>query len=1028
MPKPANKLTLAPLVPDEEEDVARSVSYVWTYVTGWGEESAPAEVSETVDVFKIKQKVSITCSAGSGLGGKYFLIASVAQQYYVWYNFKGEQEVTQVICLPAADLIGGEYFKLYSPDDVYYVWLKLLGEGEITQVLCTSGAALSAKYFTLSSPDQDYYVWYYTADGTKEKSTITCNAASTLSGGEYFKIYSPLGAYYVWYDIDNGSTDPEASGTGIEVDISAGDSASQVAAKTQAAIDAVYDFSATGSVADVTVENVRRGNVVSTQDVDTGFTIVTDVSGTDDTVDPDLSGKVGIRVDIDTGDTAAEVCEATSKVIDAKADFKCGAIVEVSYDGGQNEPSAGDSIETPSDSGWVIVSYTVTSGSWAGNDAAGKIYVVKENTPYETCSFADNEDITNTTTGDTLAGGSGLGVNGVPAAATRFRIRNVDGGDVDPVADGASGTGFTFTQLTAGTDNAEDPSQEGIPIEVEFEDDDTASELASKIAAAINAEDDFTATGDGAAVEITCVSTGVCTDASDGNTGFDIQTKTQGAAGSTDPEPDGTPIEVEVLSGDTASDVAEKTRDVLNAMTAFEAETATGGKVIVTNAVAGKPLTDAEDGDTGFTFSITVYGSDGTVTLSGFVANTGNNLNITHARIYRLVTGSGYSEYQMLPCPIDDYDASTAYSVDDRVMYKEIAYVCIQAGTGKTPDTETDYWTATNADYIIDDLVSSGLTDRFKDSELEDALQTGDWDEPPEDLAGLTEFGASVLAGYSENKVYFSEPLYPYAWPYSYSFPDPVVGIARVGQSLVVLTESTPYVLTGFDPASLNQSPLPFAKAAKSSKGIAATERGVIYVAEDGLYLVSPGGNILLTGNLYTKEQWEALDLDNLISVFFNGIYYGFFFNAGTGLMIDISSQEPTAVDTSLSGQVFLNYHIDGETLYILARDESEYTYNVYEWAGSTSKLTLTWKSKTFQAMIPTNYAIGRVIKGSGSITFKLYVDGVLKHSESVSDDDIFRLPGGFYGDEFAFELTGDADVDMAGMATSPVEMAYEQQ
>jgi len=1028
VPKPANKLSLDPVVPDEEEDVARSVSYVWSYVTGWGEESAPSEVSETVDVFNLKQKVSITCVAGATLGGKYFLIASTTQEYYVWYNFKGEQEVTQIICLPADDLIGTEYFYLYSPDNSYYVWMKLLGESEKTQVLCTSGASLTGKYFTLSSPDQDYYVWYYTADGTKEKTTITCNAASTLSGGEYFKIYSPLGTFYVWYDLDDGSTDPAASGTGIEVDIATGDSASDVASKTQAAIDAVYDFEATVSVADVIVENVRRGNVVSTQDVDTGFGFVTNVNGTDDTADPDISGKVGIRVDVDTGDTAAEICEATSEAVDAKADFECGAIVEIDYDGGQNEPSAGDSLETASDSGWIVVSYTVTSGSWAGNDAAGKIYVVRETIAYDSCAFVDNEDITNTTTGDTLAGGSGLGVSGTPSAASRFRIRNADRGEVDAVADGASGTGFTFTQLTAGTDTSEDPSKTGIPIEVEFESDDTASELATKIASAINAEDDFTAVGDGATVEVTCVSTGVCTDASDGNTGFDIQTKTQGAADSTDPEPDGTPIEVEVLAEDTASDVAEKTKTVLDAMSAFEAETASGGKVIVTNATAGKPLSDAEDGDTGFTFNTTVYGSDGTVVLSGFVANTGNNLNITHIRVYRLVTGSGYSEYQKLPCPIDDYDDSTAYVVGDRVMYKEIAYVCIQDGTGKTPDTETDYWTATNADYEVSDLVASGLTDRFKDSELEEVLQTEDWDEPPEDMQGLTEFGGAVLAGYSENKVYLSEPLYPYAWPYSYSFPDPVVGIARVGQALVVLTEGTPYLLTGFDPAALNQTPLPFAKAAKSSKGVIATDRGVLYVAEDGLYLVNPGGNMLLTGNLFTREQWEALDLENLISVFFNGIYYGFFYDTGTGMMIDLASGQPTVVDVSLSGQVILNYHIDGETLYILARDESAYTYNVYEWAGSSTRLTLTWKSKTFQAVIPTNYAVGRVVKGSGSLTFKEYVDGVLKHSESVSDDDIFRLPGGFYGDEFAFEITGDADVDMSGMGTSPVELAYEQQ
>ena len=1027
VPKPAAKLTLVPVIPDEEEDIEGAVSYLWTYVTGWGEESAPAEVSETVDIFKIKQKVSITCLAGTTLGGKYFLLATTTQEYYIWYNFAGEAEVTQITCLPATDLVGSEYFKLYSPDDSYYVWLKLLGEYEVTQVTCTAGAALAAKYFTISAPEQDYYVWYYTADGTKEKTTITCKAASTLSGGEHFKIYSPLENYYFWYDIDDGSTDPAAAGTGVEIDIASGDTADQVATKTQAAMDAIYDFEVTLSAPDVTAENVRRGNIVSTQDIDTGFTFAQDVAGTDDTADPDVASKVGIRVDIAVGDTAAEVCETTCGVLDAKTDFEVGAVAEIDYGGGQTEPSVGDSIETATDSGWIIISYTEVAGSWGGNDQTGKIYAYKEATAYEACGFLDNEDITNTTTGDTLAGGAGAGVNGLPGAAEIFRVRNIAKGDVTTTADGAAATSFTIARLTAGTESAEDPSAAGIPIEVEFESDDTSSELATKITAAIHAEADFTAAVDGATVNATCASAGVCTNAADGNTDFDIQVGTAGTAGSTDPDPDGTPIEIEILAADTASDIAEKTKIILDAMSVFGAETATVGKIVITNVTAGKPLEDVEDGDTGFTFSVTHYGSDGTVALSGFVATSVANLNITHARIYRLVTGTSYSEYQMLPCEIDDYVALTAYVVDERVMYKEIAYICIQNGTGKTPDTETAYWTATNADYIIADLVLSGLTDRFKDTELIDVIPTEDWDEPPSDMEGLMEFGNSGLVGFSENEVYFSEPLIPYAWPYSYAFPDTVVGIGRIGQSVIVLTDGVPYALTGFDPAAMDQVPLPFAKTAKGQKSIISTAQGVVYAAKDGLYMINPQGNTLLTGGLYTKEQWEALDLENLISVYYNDTYFGFFFNTGTGITIDLRTSEQTVIDISLPSQTILNYHIDGETLYILAVDATTYAYSVYEWAASSTSLTLVWRSRLFQGLVPMSYAVGRVVEStdnSGSVTFKLYVDGVLKHTESISDDDVFRLPAGYRGDEFSIELEGTSSVDITGAGTSPVELS----
>jgi len=41
-----------------------------------------------------------------------------------------------------------------------------------------------------------------------------------------------------------------------------------------------------------------------------------------------------------------------------------------------------------------------------------------------------------------------------------------------------------------------------------------------------------------------------------------------------------------------------------------------------------------------------------------------------------------------------EYDNVEAYEVGDKVAYDSAVYICIQAGTGKTPDTETSYWSA----------------------------------------------------------------------------------------------------------------------------------------------------------------------------------------------------------------------------------------------------------------------------------------------------------------------------------------------
>jgi hypothetical protein len=83
---------------------------------------------------------------------------------------------------------------------------------------------------------------------------------------------------------------------------------------------------------------------------------------------------------------------------------------EVNFNGGQNQPVVGNSLSTPSGAGYILADYLKTGGTWAGADAAGKLWVQK---PGATVTgWLNDETITNTTLGNTLAGGAGLGVNG----------------------------------------------------------------------------------------------------------------------------------------------------------------------------------------------------------------------------------------------------------------------------------------------------------------------------------------------------------------------------------------------------------------------------------------------------------------------------------------------------------------------------------------------------------------------------------------------------------------------------------------
>ena len=74
---------------------------------------------------------------------------------------------------------------------------------------------------------------------------------------------------------------------------------------------------------------------------------------------------------------------------------------------------------------------------------------------------------------------------------------------------------------------------------------------------------------------------------------------------------------------------------------------------------------------------------------------------------------------------------------------------------------------------------------------------------------------------------------------------------------------------------------------------------------------------------------------------------------------------------------------------------------------GATQK-TLIWRTHEIRHDNPINLGAGRVVADSYPLTFRLFNEGTLKLTLSVTDDEIFRLPGGFIGDSIEIELEHD--------------------
>lgn len=126
----------------------------------------------------------------------------------------------------------------------------------------------------------------YTSTAAQPEITrVDCIAdvAGSLNN-KYFVIYDGATDYGVWLDVDNGGSDPTGAGiTGIEVDISANDTAATIAAAINTTVGGHAEFTTTYTATQDHIEIYPTGGVVAeidAYDVDTDFRVFVIEQGT----------------------------------------------------------------------------------------------------------------------------------------------------------------------------------------------------------------------------------------------------------------------------------------------------------------------------------------------------------------------------------------------------------------------------------------------------------------------------------------------------------------------------------------------------------------------------------------------------------------------------------------------------------------------------------------------------------------------------------------------------------------------------
>lgn len=300
--------------------------------------------------------------------------------------------------------------------------------------------------------------------------------------------------------------------------------------------------------------------------------------------------------------------------------------------------------------------------------------------------------------------------------------------------------------------------------------------------------------------------------------------------------------------------------------------------------------------------ALVLCGTGDTVTVSGFATALTTGYNITKRRIYRSVSGTNATQFQLV--------------------------------------TEIPLATTT----FTDNVLSAGLGE---------TLSTQLWSEPPANLKGLIALPNGFLAGFFGQTLCFSEVNAPHAWPENYqlSIGSDIIGIAAFGQSIAVMTSGYPHIVSGVTPESMSVEKIPSLEPCISKRSIVSTATGVTYASPNGLVNPSSG---LLTGNVMLRDDFAEYNPSSIRAAFFAGKYFGFFeastsdVTTGAFILDSNIAGTPLTVTTLYSSASFVDS--EDANMYLVQGTE------IMSWEGDENNtLPYEWQSKNFVFTAPTN-------------------------------------------------------------------------
>lgn len=341
------------------------------------------------------------------------------------------------------------------------------------------------------------------------------------------------------------------------------------------------------------------------------------------------------------------------------------------------------------------------------------------------------------------------------------------------------------------------------------------------------------------------------------------------------------------------------------------------------------------------------------------VAVTGSGSGDVQTRLYVYTWVTSLGEESM-PCP-----ATAAVNWQPGTTVTLSGFGAIPAGRAITKQRIYRSQTGSSGTYFYFIAERAAATTDFVDTVpvdgFQEVLPSSDWTPPPAGLSGLIQMPNGIMAAFVGPDLYFCEPYRPHAWPEKYvlTMPHSIVGLAAIGQVLIVMTTGQPYIVQGSHPDSMADAKIEAPFACINSRSIVNLGFGVAYAANEGLVLIRADGSVTLaTAQSFSREQWLALAPRDIIAGQAGGVYSLFYeiideFGSAKSemLMINVNAAQSVSRSTERADAVFydlaeasLYFKRPGETA-ILKFDEP-----------SRPRETLYWRSKEFMSVEPVSF------------------------------------------------------------------------